>query len=359
MRILLLGRNYASVINSLHEGLLNANADVKSMTLDADRSHYNNYTNIRILRKRAHKKKIFRFLQFVYSFYSLRKALKHVEVVHIFSDFDLDNRFFSNKLIMSYLFNTRFKGKKYITFLGSEVRNPEKELVKNSFFKYAYYSRSYEYQEAETIINSNKIQEKYSSLGFKLICSVETEMFINPDYFKTYEIYHHPSYARKEINPKIVNKKALKFVHAPTAPVAKGSEYVLKAIAELEKDGLINFEFKLLKGISNESYVKELNEADVLIDQFIWGWYGVATQQALQLGKIVICNLHDDRIKHTPNNPIINASIHNLKDEIMKIINMDIAEIDKIKSESIKYFNTFHSVDSVANRCLTIYSKDY
>jgi hypothetical protein len=359
MRILLLGRNYASVINSLHEGLLNANADVKSMTLDSDRSHYNNYTNIRILRKRAHRKKLFRFLQFFYSFYSLRKALKNVDVVHIFSDFDLENRFFSNKLLMSYLFNICFQGKKFITFLGSEVRNPEKELEKNSFFKYAYYSSSYEYQGSETVINSNKIQEKYSSLGFNLICSVETEMFVNTDYFKTYEIYHHPSIAQIETNTKFENKKSLKFVHAPTAPVAKGSEFVLKAIAELEKDGLVDFEFKLLKGISNENYVKELNEADVLIDQFIWGWYGVATQQALQLGKIVICNLHNERIKHTPDNPIINANIHNLKDEILKIINMDKEEIDKIKSKSINYFNKFHSVDSVAHKCLTIYSKDY
>jgi hypothetical protein len=357
MRILLLGRNYASVINSLHQGLLNSNVDVKSMSLESNRSIYNNFNNIELLIKRHYNNKIARLIQFLVSFYKLRKVLKNVDVVHVFSDFDLENRLFSNKRLMNYLFNIRFQGKKFITFLGSEVRNPEIELENNSFFKYAYYSRNYEYIEAESVKNSNKIQEKFSDLGFNLICSVETEMFINSEYFKTYDIYHHPSFAQKESNEKRITKKSLKFVHAPTAPVAKGSEFVLKAIAELEKEELVNFEFKLIKGISNENYVKELNEADVLIDQFIWGWYGVATQQALQLGKIVICNLHNERIKHTPDNPIINANIHNLKEEIIKITNMDKEEIDQLKSKSIKYFNTFHSVDSVANRCLTIYSK--
>ncbi len=61
----------------------------------------------------------------------------------------------------------------------------------------------------------------------------------------------------------------------------------MKAVEKL-KEKNIPFEFKLLKNIPNEEYQQLVMEADIYVDQLIWGGYGVAAQQALQMGKVVV-----------------------------------------------------------------------
>jgi hypothetical protein len=107
MKVLLLGRNYASVINSLHEALKEVDLDVQSITLDANRSVYNNYDNIRILRKRHYNNRIINLIQILSCFLLLRKIIERVDIVHVFSDVDLENKIISNKFLLRHLFSKR------------------------------------------------------------------------------------------------------------------------------------------------------------------------------------------------------------------------------------------------------------
>ena len=51
----------------------------------------------------------------------------------------------------------------------------------------------------------------------------------------------------------------------------KGTEYVLDAVEKLKKDLPISW---LVQNLPHEEALKKYASADVLIDQFLFGWYG-------------------------------------------------------------------------------------
>ena len=61
-------------------------------------------------------------------------------------------------------------------------------------------------------------------------------------------------------------KEAVRILHAPSDREIKGTRFVLEAIEILRQLG-IPFEFKLIEKESNERVLKEINRADILIDQ--------------------------------------------------------------------------------------------
>ena len=143
-------------------------------------------------------------------------------------------------------------------------------------------------------------------------------------------------------------------IHSPTAPVAKGTEFVLKAIERL-KEKNIPFEFKLLKNIPNEEYQQLLMEEDIYVDQLIWGAYGIAAQQALQMGKVVVAYIAPVRIKLFGDDlPVQNANIDNLVEVLEKlIINSELRK--RISGKSVLYYEKMHQPGSVARKMLATY----
>ena len=79
--------------------------------------------------------------------------------------------------------------------------------------------------------------------------------------------YNHFKFPMMALDPVQCRKNStVKIVHAPSDRSVKGTEVVLKVINNLSKNN-INFEFVLLENKSNEFVLKELQTADILIDQ--------------------------------------------------------------------------------------------
>jgi glycosyltransferase involved in cell wall biosynthesis len=67
-----------------------------------------------------------------------------------------------------------------------------------------------------------------------------------------------------------------------------------------------------VEGLANAEAKKLYQQADLLIDQLLIGWYGGLAVELMALGKPVICYLREDDLKFIPNAmreelPIINA----------------------------------------------------
>src|SRR4029078_5845217 len=80
---------------------------------------------------------------------------------------------------------------------------------------------------------------------------------------------------------------SVRIAHAPTHFGAKGTNFVLAAIAELRSMG-IAFEFDLIQGVPHDEAIARIAQCDLFVDQLLAGWYGGAAVEAMMLGKPVI-----------------------------------------------------------------------
>ena len=80
-------------------------------------------------------------------------------------------------------------------------------------------------------------------------------------------------------------------VHAPTNSVIKGSELIEPIVRELHDRGMI--EYRRIEGVPSAEMPALFREADIVLDQFRLGDYGVAACEALASGRIVVGHVHD------------------------------------------------------------------
>lgn len=79
---------------------------------------------------------------------------------------------------------------------------------------------------------------------------------------------------------------ALTIVHASSNPVQKGSDLIAPALASLIADGAV--ELRLIEGVPSAQMPSVFAAADIVIDQFRLGSYGVAACEAMASGRVVI-----------------------------------------------------------------------
>lgn len=78
-------------------------------------------------------------------------------------------------------------------------------------------------------------------------------------------------------------------VHAPSRPFMKGSDLIEPTLRDLEARGLI--EYRRLEHIPQAELVGVVQDADIVLDHFVIGNYGVMTCQAMAAGRISIANI--------------------------------------------------------------------
>ncbi|WP_024357440.1 glycosyltransferase [Leucobacter chironomi] len=89
----------------------------------------------------------------------------------------------------------------------------------------------------------------------------------------------------------LLERERIKVVHAPTNPIPKGTPYVAPVAQKLHDEGLI--EYVELRGIPNHEMPAVFADADVVLDQFRSGDYGVAACEVMASGRIVLAHVSD------------------------------------------------------------------
>jgi hypothetical protein len=75
-------------------------------------------------------------------------------------------------------------------------------------------------------------------------------------------------------------------LHAPSNSHIKGSERVEPVLRRLEAEGVI--EYRRVGGLSHDLMKQQYSEADIVLDQFLIGSYGVAALEAMAAGCLVV-----------------------------------------------------------------------
>lgn len=174
------------------------------------------------------------------------------------------------------------------------------------------------------------------------------------DFFQRVEIIERaldvknfvPHYPKK-------NKEVPLIIHAPSNRCRKGTKYILESINELR--GNYKFDFRILENMLHKDCLKILAEADIVIDQLLYGTYGVFAIEAMALGKPVLCYIREDlREKDLRDIPIIPVTIHNLTQNLKYLIrNREL--LPEIGWKSRKFAEEYHDSVVIAKQWLNLY----
>ncbi|NKQ38611.1 MAG: glycosyltransferase [Methanosarcinales archaeon] len=145
----------------------------------------------------------------------------------------------------------------------------------------------------------------------------------------------------------------IKIIHAPTNRLKKGTEYVIKAIEKLKKEGY-KINLILLENIPNNKVIDYYRKADIVIDQLLIGWYGVFSIECMALGKPVCVYIQEDLESYMPSNPVMNTSPKNII-ENLKILIEDAKLRKELGEKGRKYVEEVHDSKKIAKQLIELY----
>jgi glycosyltransferase involved in cell wall biosynthesis len=147
--------------------------------------------------------------------------------------------------------------------------------------------------------------------------------------------------------------RTFRVLHAPNHKAIKGSDYFMRAVAELQEEGE-SIELVLVQKMPNEEIRRLIETADVVADQLVIGWYAMFAIEAMAMGKPVLCYLREDLeqlyvdagLLQEKEVPLINCRPATVKESLRRLMR-DPARLADAASRGPAYVRRHHSVESV------------
>ena len=148
--------------------------------------------------------------------------------------------------------------------------------------------------------------------------------------------------------------RPLKIAHVPNHPYFKGTRFLEAVVAQLQMEGF-DIEILRINGRPNHEVLRLLADADIVADQFISGFHGYTTLEAMALGKPVLCYLRGpEMVINSRECPIINVDPDNLYNILQRCARQEI-DLPDLGRRGRDYIERFYSVAAVAERLRTLY----
>ena len=146
----------------------------------------------------------------------------------------------------------------------------------------------------------------------------------------------------------------LRLIHAPNHRALKGTDHILKAVADLRGEG-IAIELTIAEGVPNEKMQSLIQAADVVLDQLVLGWYAMFAIEGMALGKPVICHIRPQYrdlyvaagLIDAAELPLVDASIFTIKETLRRVASLTRRELRAIGLQSRSFVEKHHSFTAV------------
>jgi glycosyltransferase involved in cell wall biosynthesis len=117
----------------------------------------------------------------------------------------------------------------------------------------------------------------------------------------------------------------------------------------------MDFDFVLNVGTPHDQALGIVRRADVFLDQFVTGGYGVAAIEAMALGKPVVCYVKPSLASQYPSDqPIVNANQDNLA-TVLESLLKDGQLRAELGRRSRAYVERHHDAHKIAHHLMEIY----
>jgi len=248
------------------------------------------------------------------------------------------------------------KGKRiFVTFQGDDAR-----LV-------SYHKKHFEITPVlnQEYYKTNLKKDSYNQYRIQMFTKYADKIFaLNPDLlyvlppeaeFLPYSPLDLTEWKYLGVEPK----ERLKIVHAPTERYTKGTKYIIDAVEKLRSEGY-NFEFLLIENVPRQEAKKIFEQADILIDQLLIGWYGGLGLEFMALGKPVVCYIRREDLKFIPEKmkaelPVIDADPHTIYAVLKDCLTVNKEKLPEIGELSRKYAENWHDPLKIAEKMKAYY----
>ncbi|MBE9234273.1 glycosyltransferase [Cuspidothrix issatschenkoi LEGE 03284] len=240
------------------------------------------------------------------------------------------------------------KAKLFVTYNGCDIRQKYPTMLRTKI------AACHNYNCYNGQCNSGKLDEFRRKGIEKMQRYVKHIWALNPDllYFlppeKSSFLPYITDLKHLEILPPKLDKKII-IVHAPTNQEAKGSQYILMAIQKIEQQYPNIIELKLVENIPHQQALKIYQQADLIIDQILVGWYGGLAVETMQMGKPVVARIAEEDLHFLPQEmkkdvleTIINANPDTIYNVLCKFIENRMM-LKQYSQASLEYVNKWHS----------------
>lgn len=155
----------------------------------------------------------------------------------------------------------------------------------------------------------------------------------------------------------LLTDKRLTFGHIVNHREPKGTRFVLDAVHQARMAGA-DFSFLFGERLSHRDAMDLYRRVDVLLEQFVIGWYGLQACEFALMGKPVVVYLNPADRAYVPDDlwkdiPFINSPAWELAGTIKKICDMDRDALQKIGWKGRDFVRKWHDKDKIADRILS------
>ncbi|MBK9575104.1 MAG: glycosyltransferase [Rhodoferax sp.] len=188
------------------------------------------------------------------------------------------------------------------------------------------------------------------------VCATDPEMaMIASHYFEHVEMFRQPvEMHRFAFNPPSPTNERPLLLHVPTNPHVKGTENIVRAVENLKNKGL-NFEFKMVRQLTQEQFYEVLGRCDVYIDELRCGSYGMTAVEAMAMGKPTTSYIRDNLVDKYPRDlPLVNVNPDTIESVLEQLI-LDAQSRHRIGVASRAYVERYHDAEVVMEDLARIY----
>ena len=157
--------------------------------------------------------------------------------------------------------------------------------------------------------------------------------------------------------PGLESQMPIKIVHAANHRAFKGTDFLVSAVEELQREGL-TIELVLVEKMPNELALMHYKSADIIFDQCLIGFHGYFALEGLALGKPVMSFIRfpQEYLLAPTDCPIVNTSLKTLK--------RDIADLCKNRNQLHNlgimgrlYIEKYYTIEAVSQRMSKAYKE--
>lgn len=146
----------------------------------------------------------------------------------------------------------------------------------------------------------------------------------------------------------------LRVVHAPSNRAAKGTRFLVDAVAALRREG-VSIELDCVEGLSREEARHRYAKAHVVVDQLLAGWYGGLAVEAMALGKPVVGFIREADLRFVSPEmraalPIIGATPESVREVLRELARAPRENLERVGARSRAFVEAWHDPLKVAQR---------
>jgi len=137
----------------------------------------------------------------------------------------------------------------------------------------------------------------------------------------------------------------------------KGVGYTAQAVKRL-KDSGYNIDFTMVDRVPSRSMPSVIGKADIVVDNLLYGWYGLTGIEAMALGKPVVAYLREPWLQfhceQFPRPPIVEAHPQDLFNILKQLISKE--DLARVGFEGRRYVEEVHDSLKIGRRLIELYS---